>query len=100
MQTHTRSLLVIITEAALERALVRAAQEHGAHGWTIADVRGGSKGGTRDASWEADRSIEMKVVCEAAVAQRLAEHLIRTYGDHYGLTLFVSEVGVFRPRKF
>lgn len=100
MQTHTRSLLVIITEAALERALVRAAQEHGAHGWTIADVRGGSKGGTRDASWEADRSIEMKVVCEAAVAQRLAEHLICTYGDHYGLTLFVSEVGVFRPRKF
>ncbi|MGE5666364.1 MAG: P-II family nitrogen regulator [Betaproteobacteria bacterium] len=100
MQTHTRSLLVIITEAALERALVRAAREHGAQGWTIADVRGGSEGGTRDASWEADRSIEMKVVCEASVAQRLAEHLIATYGEHYGLTLFVSEVGVFRPQKF
>ena len=73
MQTHTRSLLVIITEAALERALVRAAREHGAQGWTIADVRGGSEGGTRDASWEADRSIERKVVCEASVARTVAQ---------------------------
>ena len=100
MDTHPRKMLVVIAESALEKRLVRDARSCGAHGYTIADVRGGGTGGDREARWEADRSIEMKVVCEAEVAQRLAEHLIATYGEHYGLTLFVSEVGVFRPGKF
>ncbi|MEF9995037.1 MAG: transcriptional regulator [Burkholderiaceae bacterium] len=100
MQVHPKQLLVIVSEAALEKRLVKDARAHGAQGWTIADVRGGGGGGAREAIWEADRSIEMKVICEATVAKRLAEHVLATYAPHYALTLWVSEVGVFRPEKF
>lgn len=100
MQVHPKKLLVIIAEAALEKPLVRDARERGAQGWTVVDARGGGGGGAREASWEADRSIEMKVICDAQVAQRLAEHILATYAPHYAVTLFVSEVGVFRPEKF
>lgn len=100
MQDHAMKLLVIITEAALEKQLVRDARAHGAQGWTVVDVRGGGQHGRREASWEADRSIEMKVICEAAVATRLADHLLERYARDYALTLFVAEVGVFRPEKF
>jgi len=100
MTTHARKMLVIIGEAALEKQLVRDARGFGAHGYTIAEVRGGGERGDREARWEADRSIEMKVICDEAVAAKLAEHVLAAYGANYALTLFTADVGVFRPQKF
>jgi len=100
MQTHARKMLVIIGEAALEKSLVRDARSFGAHGYTICDVRGGGERGDREARWEADRSIEMKVICDEEVAARLAQHVLGTYARNYALTLFIADVGVFRPQKF
>ena len=100
MQTHARKMLVIIGEAALEKHLVRDARSFGAHGYTICDVRGGGERGERESRWEADRSIEMKVICDEAVAAPLARHVLQAYASNYALTLFVADVGVFRPQKF
>jgi nitrogen regulatory protein P-II 2 len=100
MQTHARKLLVLITEAALEKQLLRDARQFGAHGYTITEVRGGGEHGEREARWEADRSIEVKVICEAAVAEKLAAHVLAAYAPHYAVTLFTADVGVFRPQKF
>lgn len=100
MNVHPKKLLVLIAEAALERDLTRDVRQHGAHGYTISDVRGGGERGDREARWEADRSIEIKVVCDAPVAERLAQHVLSTYAPHYAVTLFVADVGVFRPQKF
>ncbi len=100
MNTHARKLLVIIGEAALEKALVRDARSFGAHGYTVSEVRGGGERGDREARWEADRSIEMKVICDEALAQRLAQPVLQTYAADYALTLFTADVGVFRPQKF
>jgi len=100
MQTHVRKMLVIIGEATLEKSLVRDARSFGAHGYTIAEVRGGGERGDREARWDADRSIEMKVICEADVAERLAQHVLATYAPNYALTMFTADVGVFRPQKF
>jgi nitrogen regulatory protein P-II 2 len=93
-------MLVIIGEAALERSLVRDARSFGAHGYTISEVRGGGERGDREARWEADRSIEIKVICEEAVAAKLAQHVLETYAPNYAVTLFTADVGVFRPQKF
>jgi nitrogen regulatory protein P-II 2 len=100
MQTHARKLLVIIAEAALEKSLIRDARQFGAHGYTLYDVRGGGAGGERAAQWDADRLIEMKVICDAAVAEPLARHVLERYAPHYAVTLFTADVGVFRPQKF
>ena len=100
MQTHPRTMLVIIGEAALEKNLVRDARSFGAHGYTICDVRGGGDRGDREARWEADRSIEMKVICDEEVARQLAQHVLQSYAPNFALTLFTAEVGVFRPQKF
>ena len=100
MHSHEKKLLVVIAEAALEKALVRDARQFGAHGYTIYDVRGGGESGERAAQWDADRLIEMKVVCEATVAERLARHVLESYAPHYAVTMFTADVGVFRPQKF
>ena len=76
METHPRKLLVIIAEAALEKALVEDARRLGAQGYTVHDVRGGGRGGTRAGDWEADRSIELKVIAGEAVSVNTSD----TYG--------------------
>lgn len=100
MNVHPKQLLVIIAEAALEKNLIRDARQFGAHGYTISEVRGGGERGEREAAWEADRSIEMKIICDEAVAEKLAQHILATYAAHYQVTMFTTDVGVFRPQKF
>jgi len=100
MHTHSRKLLVVICEAALEKALAEDARRLGAAGYTVADVRGSGRGGTREGAWEADRSVEIKVICDAEVAERLAAHVLATYCQHYAVTLYLGDVSVLRPEKF
>jgi nitrogen regulatory protein P-II 2 len=97
---HPRQLLVIMAEAALEKSLAADVKRLGAHGHTIADVRGQGSMGTRDGEWEADRTIEMKVICEVGVADRIAEHLLATYAANFALTLYFADVQVLRPQRF
>ncbi|MFN4004148.1 MAG: P-II family nitrogen regulator [Hylemonella sp.] len=100
MDKHPKKLLVIIAEAALEKRLVADARAAGAHGYTVHDVRGGSNQGIREGYWEADRTIEMKIICDQAVADAIAAHVLASYAPHYGLTLFFADVAVLRPEKF
>jgi len=100
MNTHPKTLLVIIGESALEKFLVRDIKDLGAHGYTIVDVRGGGEHGTRDAEWEGSRSIRMEVVCEDTVAENIVEHVIANYAKNFSLSLYVSEVGVIRKEKY
>ncbi|WP_372659563.1 P-II family nitrogen regulator [Hydrogenophaga sp.] len=100
MEKHPRKLLVIIAEASLEKRLVADSQRLGAHGYTVHDVRGGSRLSTREALWEADRTIEMKVICEPTVADSIARYVLAEYAPHHSLTLFFADVDVLRPEKF
>lgn len=100
MKTHARKLIVIITEAALESLLVKDILRLGAHGYTIADVRGGGRHGTREAAWEGDRNIRMEVICDEAVAEAIAAHVREQYSVNYATTIFVADIGVLRPEKF
>lgn len=100
MNMHPRKLLVIMAEANLEKRLIADLRQAGAHGYTVHDVRGGGEHAVREGHWEADRTIELKVVCEAPVAEQLAQHVLTAYAPNFGVTLFLSDVAVFRPEKF
>jgi nitrogen regulatory protein P-II 2 len=93
-------MLVVICEATLERPLIADALRLGARGYTIAEVRGSGRGGTRDGAWASDRSIEMKIICEADIAENLAEHVLTTYAENYAVTLYLNDVSILRPEKF
>lgn len=100
MNSSTRKLLTIITESALERAVVEEIKRLGAHGFTITDARGEGRRGPRDATWHESSNIRIEVVCDDAAAKAIADHLQARYYRHYGMILFMSDVAVLRPEKF
>jgi hypothetical protein len=100
MKKHTKTLLVINAEGVLEKPLVRDVRERGAQGWTVTEVHGASLEGEREGAWEADRTIEMKVICDEAVADTIAEHVLATYAAHYSVTLWFATVQVLRPERY
>ena len=97
---HARKLLTIIAEAALERALVAEVRDAGGGGDTIAEVRGGGGSGERAGDWEGERSIEFRVICDEALAGRIADRVMARYANHYSLVLYLTEVGVRRVERF
>jgi nitrogen regulatory protein P-II 2 len=100
LSKHPKTLLVIVAEAVLEKALVRDARERGVQGWTVSEVHGASLEGVREGAWEADRTIELRLICDAEVADLMAEHVLAHYAPHYTVALYFSEVAVLRPERY
>lgn len=100
MERHLRRLLTVITEASIERSLISDLKAFGARGYTITDARGQGHRGKRALDWEHSGNIRLEVICDAALADRLAAHLRERYYDHYAMILFVQDVEVLRPEKF
>ena len=72
----------------------------GAQGWTLTEVSGAGRGGVREGAWEADRTIELKVICDEAVADAIAAHVLAAYAAHYSVAMYFSSVTVLRPERF
>lgn len=97
---HPKTLLVIVAEAALEKKLVRDVRERGAQGWTLTEVSGAGRSGVREGAWEADRTVELKVICNEAVADAIAEHVLAAYAPHYSVAMYFGTVAVLRPERY
>ncbi len=100
MKKHPKTLLVIVTEAVLEKNLVRDARQRGALSWTVSEVHGAGLEGVREGAWEADRTIELRLICDEPVADAIAEHVLATYAPHYHVAMHFSTVQVLRPERY
>ena len=100
MEQFPRRLLTVVTEAVLERELVAELELLGVRGYTITDARGKGNRGQRQSDWAQDGNIRIEIVCEPALAERVAVRLRERYYDHYAMILFLQDVSVLRPDKF
>ncbi len=100
MNKHPKTLLVLVAEAVLEKNLILDARERGAQSWSVCEVHGAGREGVREGAWEADRTIELRVVCDEAVADTLAAHVLATYAPHYSVSMYFSTVSVLRPDRY
>lgn len=100
MITEKRTLLTVITEAAIEHVLIKDMDKLAIKGYTISDARGKGSHGVRDASWEESSNIRLEVICSRAQAEQLLAHLQEHYYSDYSMVSFLSEIEVMRPTKF
>jgi nitrogen regulatory protein PII len=100
MQHYTRRMITIVTEAALERALVTELEALGVKGFTITDARGKGSRGTRQSDWVQEGNIRVEVICDPALADRIAGHVRDKFYANYAMILFLQDVSVLRSDKF
>lgn len=100
MPAHTRTLLTVICEAALEKKLLADLERLGAPGWTLSDARGRGSRGVRSAGWDTEGNIRLEVICTREVAERIAQHLQDKYYANFAMVCYLAEVQVLRPEKF
>ena len=100
MEQFPRRLLTVVTEAVLERELVAELEALGVRGYTITDARGKGGRGRRQSDWAKEGNIRVEIVCEPALAERIAARLRERYYDHYAMILYLQDVSVLRPDKF
>jgi nitrogen regulatory protein PII len=93
-------MVTIVTEAALERALVTELEALGVRGFTITDARGKGSRGTRKSDWVQEGNIRVEVICDPALADRIAEHVRDKFYANYAMILFMQDVSVLRSDKF
>lgn len=99
--THEkRTLLTVITEAAIEEPLLRDLDGLGVSGYTVTDARGRGGRGIRDAAWKEAANIRIEVICNRAIAESVLSHLQIHYYDNYAMVTFTQDVEVLRPAKF
>lgn len=98
--TEKRTLLTVITEAALEEALLRDFDRLGVRGYTVSDVRGRGSRGVRDAAWNEAANIRIEVICPRNLAEEALSHLQLNYYANYAMITFMQEIDVLRPEKF
>lgn len=100
LNTETRSLVTVITEAALEDTLLRDFDHLGVRGYTVSNARGKGGRGVRDATWDEAANIRIEVICRRDLAERLLAHLQERYYANYAMVTFFHDIEVLRPEKF
>ena len=100
MLTETRTLLTVITEAAIERSLLRELERLGVRGYTVWDARGRGSHGVRDAAQGETANIRIEVICARSQAESLLGHLQDRYYSDYAMVAFLQDVEILRPAKF
>lgn len=98
---HPKTLLTVVTEAVLERAVVRLARERGAQNWLVTEVlTAGSLDGVREGGWTAERTVKIQLICEPEVADLIAQALMTGYSENYSLAIWFDTVSVLRPERY
>lgn len=100
-QIHeTRTLLTVITEAAIEESVLNDLDKLGVSGYTVTDARGRGGRGRRDASWKEAANIRIEVICNRHLAEAALSHLQTHYYVNYAMVSFIQDVEILRPMKF
>ncbi len=100
MKTHPMKLVTIVCEAYAQTPVTEILREVGAHGWTLFAVEGDGSRGRRPADIRAFANIQIEVVVQPEVAQKLLERLEQEFFPRYAMIAFESDVRVLRQEKF
>ncbi|MCG3177283.1 MAG: Membrane-associated protein [Candidatus Omnitrophica bacterium] len=100
MQMHTRKVIVVITEALLEKPLTEDIKKLGVRGYTVTSARGEGSRGKRSADLDGAQNIRLEIICDEPLADKITAHLADRYMPNYAMVLYTLDAQVLRPQKF
>ena len=99
MQLHPLKLVTIVAEEILKDRLVKKVQELGATGASYHRTQGvGSRSARHNDMF--GENVQMKIVCEADVAEAILRYISETYFENYAIVAWVTDVEVMRGSHY
>jgi len=99
MNTTSRQLVTIISEAVVERRLIDDIKKCGAKGYSLSHVRGEGTTGKHTLDLNGS-SIRLETVVTDKVAEAILEMLATDYFDTFATVAWVAPVNVARPERY
>jgi len=100
MTAPTAKLVTIICEALAREPLKRLLAEVGARGYTLFTVEGEGSQGRRAAEMPEYANIQVEIVVQPAVAQKLLDRLEEEFFPKFAMVAYESDIRVLRRDKF
>ncbi|MEM8558500.1 MAG: DUF3240 family protein [Bacteroidota bacterium] len=98
-KTVSLKLVTVVAESLLRDKLVKEIGKLGVTGFTVTDAEGQGPRGNRAGVYEG-RNVRIEAVCSAEVADRVFQHLVAYYFEHYAVIAWVQTVEVVRGDKY
>jgi nitrogen regulatory protein PII len=94
-----KTLVSIVTEAAVEKAVVEELMALGVDSYATSDVRG--RGPRKDQGWEPKEysAVRIDVLCDENVARAISAKLSVPYLRGYSMTITVSSVSLVQSHR-
>jgi hypothetical protein len=92
MAARAQKLITVVCESVLEPDLTREIVSLGAAGYTVIDARGLGSHGMRSGAWAKEGNVQIEILCDGPVSQKIIDHLKQRYDKDYGLLIFSSDV--------
>jgi nitrogen regulatory protein P-II 2 len=99
VELATLKLVTIVAERILRSRLLDEVRALGARGFTVSEVTGEGSRGVRASEWEG-ANIKLETIVAPDVAERIVEHVGRTYFSYYAVIVYVQHVDVVRGQKY
>lgn len=86
------TMLIIITEASIEKPLTTEIMNLGATGYTASEVHGRGDRGVRNNELFEISNIKIEVACSRELADKIKSYVQNTYGDNYATSLYTHKI--------
>jgi len=87
-------LVTIITESTLSSILPDEIIQLGASGYTLFEVSGSGKRGKREGDFSLSQNIQIEVICEEEVANKIVELCKSKYSKNFAMMIFITDADV------
>lgn len=97
---HTKKLLTIFTEAAIESLLLKELDRLGVRGYTITSAKGKGHRGTRDAGWDLNSNLRIEIICSHETSETIVHTMQEKFYKNYGMVIYRQEIEVLDLKNF
>ncbi len=100
VESCSEKMVQVITNAALEKTIIKTIKSVGVNGYTLFDVRGDGESGFQSGQLEGETNILFMIVVSNSLYQPLVEALDAFTRKGHHMIVFSSDVDVMTPSKF
>jgi nitrogen regulatory protein P-II 2 len=99
MQTPQFKLVTIIADESLKKILEEDIIALGARGYTVTNVEGKGKTGSRDSAWSGE-NVKIETIVPPSICENILSYVAANYFERYAVIAYSFDVQTIRSNHF